>query len=169
MPKLLETHIIPDKGKLCHAFRTVSLLSNDDLGLVVAALLIVHRFPIDEENIVGLLLDPPGFPQVRQNGPPVPPGIAGPVQLGKTDHRYFKFLGKILEVGGHLSNSLIPGIGPSAGPDLLEIIYHDQLNAPFLDKTPGSGLYVVGCEPWAVIDPDRKAKNSIPTGARPEA
>ena len=63
-----------------------------------AAGIVVHSFPGDEKNEIGVLLDGSGFAQVAELGLPAPgPLLDLTVQLGDGYHRYVQLLGEILQ------------------------------------------------------------------------
>src|SRR5882672_4288636 len=65
---VLETRVLSQEGELYGADGSVTLLADDDLGdALVGRILVVDLVAVDEEDHVRVLLDGPGFAQVRHH------------------------------------------------------------------------------------------------------
>ena len=97
--------------------------------------------PQQEDHPVGVLLNGPRIPQVRQLWPVVLAGLALPVQLGQGEHGHPEPPGHGLDGPGYLRGVVIPAAQPPPlpGGHLAQIVNDDEGQPRDL---PGQGLHL---------------------------
>src|SRR5436190_21487795 len=106
--EVLEARVLLDEGKLHHAGGAVALLADDDLGHPAVLLGgLVLLLAVDEHHDVRVLLQPAGFPKVRQLWPLLGARLRRARELRQGEDGDRQLLGQPLQRAAHRRDLLL--------------------------------------------------------------
>src|SRR5579875_2662952 len=115
------------KSQADHAGRAVPLFRDDDLGLPLGlAVLYIVVVAVDERHQIGVLLNRPGFAQIRQHRPFVGAALHGAGELRERQHGHVKLPGQALQAARDLRDFLLAVLRPLTAGHELEIVDDDE-------------------------------------------
>src|ERR1700730_15318383 len=153
----LERGVLGNEGHLHLAGGAVALLADDHVRdpIPVLRLQAVALRTIEEEDLVGVLLEGARLPQVGELGLLALPGLHRARELGERHHRHVQLLGQGLERAGDLGDLLLAVLLLVAPAHELEIVDHDQDEPVLRLHAPGLGPRLQHGEGGRIVDVDR--------------
>ena len=119
------------------------MLADNDFGhTAFIAVLVVHLVPVQEDDQIRILLNRPGFTQIRHYRALVGPLFQRAVQLRQGQYRTIQLLGDPLQGAGNFRNFVHPVFHPGHLHQL-QVIDHDQaqFTATFAGHPAGTGAH----------------------------
>ena len=119
---------------------------------------------VQQQDDVGVLLQGPGFAQIRHHGFLVGARFRAAVQLGNGDDRDLQLFGQQLQLSRHVGNELLARFllgtrGPCGGLHQLQIVQHNQRQTVLMLEAPGLGADIRHRHIRRIIDENRRLGN----------
>ena len=119
---------------------------------MVLRLRIIKLFTINEHHNIRILLNRPGFPEIRQHGPFIRPVFHGPAQLGKRHDRNIQLLRQGFQGSTDIRDFLLSGFRPDPPLHELEIIDNQEIQPPFRLETTRLAPHLLHGQPAGIIN-----------------